>query len=203
MFHHLVVFLTLSPPLSPVCHSTVHIVFAVFACLGLPLHYEKCEGPAPCFVFLGIELNSVTQTARLPDDKFARIVALLRTWSTKRTCHRQDSQSSNGHLHRACNVVRPGRTFLRRMIDLLARFRTVPSDSPQPRVPSRPPLVALAHWSRREVQVLMRQQQRGRCPQHWFCPILLPHALASQPHHSACIISFSFSARHPPVVLTL
>ena len=30
--------------------------------------------------------------------------------------------------------------------------------------------------------VPVRQQQRRRCPQHWFCPILLPHALASQPH---------------------
>ena len=111
LFHYLVVFLTLGPPLSPVCHSNVHIAFAVFACLGLPLHHAQCEGPAPCFVFLGFELNSVTHTVRLSDAKFARIVALLRTWSTNRTRHRQDSDSLPGHLHHASNVVRPGRPF--------------------------------------------------------------------------------------------
>ena len=100
-------------------------------------------------------------------------------------------------------MVRPGRTFLRRMIDLLARFRTVPSDSPQPRVLSRPPLVALAHWSRRQVQflcdnssvvaVLNTGSARSSC---------LMHLLRSLTH-SAGIISFSFSTRHTPVVLTL
>ena len=123
LFHYLDDFLTLGPPSSPVCQSNVNTAFAVFARLGLPLHHKKCEGPATCLVFLGIELNSVTQTARLPADKFARIVALLRTWSTKRTCHRQELESLIGHLHHACKVVRPGRTFLRRMIDLLTRFR--------------------------------------------------------------------------------
>ena len=48
---------------------------------------------------------------------------LLQSWSNKRTCHRQELESLIGHLHHACKVVRPGRTFLRRMIDLLAHFR--------------------------------------------------------------------------------
>ena len=85
LFHYLDDFLTLDPPSSPVCQSNVNTAFAVFARLGLPLHHEKCKGPATCLVFLGMEFNSVTQTARLLDDKFARIVALLHTWSTKRT----------------------------------------------------------------------------------------------------------------------
>ena len=136
------------------CHSNMHIAFAVFAYLGLPPHHEKCDGPTPCFVFLGIELNSVTQTARLPDDKFARIVAPLRTWSTKRTCHRQDSESLTGQLHHACNVVRPGRTFLRRMIELLARFRNRSIRFASTLSSVATSIGGLAHWSRRQVQFL-------------------------------------------------
>ena len=41
----------------------------------------------------------------------------------RRTCHRQELKSLLGHLHHACKVVRPGRASLRRVIDLLARFR--------------------------------------------------------------------------------
>ena len=41
----------------------------------------------------------------------------------RRTCHRQELKSLLGHLHHACKVVRPGRAFLRRVIDLLTRFR--------------------------------------------------------------------------------
>ena len=74
-------------------------------------------------VFLGIELDSVTQTSRLPLVKVNRILQLLHRWSRKSTCTRRELESLIGHLHHACRVVRPGRTFLRRMINLLCCFR--------------------------------------------------------------------------------
>ena len=73
--------------------------------------------------FLGIELDSVQQLARLPPDKVDRILRLLQQWSRKKTCTRRDLESLIGSLHHACRVVVPGRTFLRRMIDLLCCFR--------------------------------------------------------------------------------
>ena len=39
-------------------------------------------------------------------------------------CFRWELESLIGHLHHAAKVVWPGRTFLRRMIDLLCCFRT-------------------------------------------------------------------------------
>ena len=66
LFHYLDDFLTMGPPNSPICQSYVDSAFAVFPRLGLPLHVEKCEGPASTLVFLGIELDSVQQMARLP-----------------------------------------------------------------------------------------------------------------------------------------
>ena len=90
------IFLTLGPPSSPVCQAHVDTSFTVFNHLGLPLNHEKCDGPATCLVFLGIELDSVTQIARLPAEKFNRSMSLLQSWSNKRTCHRQELESLIG-----------------------------------------------------------------------------------------------------------
>ena len=43
--------------------------------------------------------------------------------STSLWCNRRELESLIGHLHHAAKVVWPGRTFLRRMIDLLCCFR--------------------------------------------------------------------------------
>ena len=123
LFHYLDDFLTLGPACSPVCQAHVNTAFAVFDRLGLPLHLDKCEGPSTSLVFLGIQLDSVCQTARLPQEKVSRILQLLHRWARKSTCTRRELESLIGHLHHACRVVLPGRTFLRRMINLLCCFR--------------------------------------------------------------------------------
>ena len=123
LLHYLDDFLTIGPPASQLCQRHVDVAFATFQRLGLPLHPDKCEGPSTTLTFLGIELDSVSQVARLPAYKVDRIRALLLTWSRKRTCTRRELESLIGSLHHACRVVVPGRSFLRRMIDLLRCFR--------------------------------------------------------------------------------
>ena len=91
--------------------------------LGLPLHPEMLEGPATRLTILGIELDSETLQACLPAEKRDRIVTLLDEWSAKRFCRRRELESLIGHLHHACKVAPQGRTFLRRMINLLCEFR--------------------------------------------------------------------------------
>ena len=92
-------------------------------CRLLPLHPGKCEGPATVLVVLEIELDSVSQIARLPAEKLSALKCLISSWLPHKTCNRRDLESLIGHLHHAAKVVWPGRTFLRRMIDLLCCFR--------------------------------------------------------------------------------
>ena len=87
------------------------------------MHPGKLEGPSTRLAVLGIELDSESLQARLPQEKFDRIVSLLADWSGKRHCQRKELESLIGHLHHACKVVPQGRTFLRRMINLLSAFR--------------------------------------------------------------------------------
>ena len=116
--HYLDDFLTLGPPSLPVCHNNLQTCVHLCQQLGLPLHPDKLEGPTTRLTILGIELDSKTLQARLPAEKRDRIVAMLDEWSAKRFCKRL-----NGHLHHACKVAPQGRTFLRRMINLLCAFR--------------------------------------------------------------------------------
>ena len=49
LFHYLVVFLTLGPPLSPVCHSKVHIALAVFCLSWSSALPRAMRGACPVF----------------------------------------------------------------------------------------------------------------------------------------------------------
>ena len=120
--HYLDDFILAAPANSVVCASNRQVAVAVVARLGLPLHPQKCLGPASCMVVLGIKLDTAVQIARLPADKFSALQEALSHWSTRKCCTNRDLQALIGRLHHACMVVWPGRTFLRRMIDLLSCF---------------------------------------------------------------------------------
>lgn len=58
-------------------------------------------------------------TARLPNDKLNELTQLIREWVDKKSCKRKDLEYIVGKLNHACSVVLSGRTFLRRLINLL------------------------------------------------------------------------------------
>lgn len=86
--------------------------------LGIPLAPDKVEGPTTCLTFLGIELDTVAMTARLPEDKLRRLQAMLLAWQDRKVCTKRELLSIVGVLQHATMVVRFGRAFLRRMIEL-------------------------------------------------------------------------------------
>ena len=68
--------------------------------------------------YLGIEINSVASTIQLPEDKFNELQLLLKQWGSRKKCTKRELLSLIGSLSFACKVVKPGRMFLRRLIDL-------------------------------------------------------------------------------------
>ena len=108
-------FHTLGPPNSPVCQNNVNTCVQLFSEWGIPLHPNKLEVRSTCLAVPDIELDSLILQARLPQDKFDGIATLGESWSLKQHCI--------GHLQHACKVIPQGRTFLRRMINLLSAFR--------------------------------------------------------------------------------
>ena len=101
--------------------------------LGVPIAEHKRDGPTTCLAYLGIEVDTEAGQLRLHGDKPKRIRALLQQWRARRTCTRKELESLIGLLNHACKVVRSGRSFLRRKIDLLhAVITPPPPNSPLP-----------------------------------------------------------------------
>ena len=106
------------------CARNLRTALRMCESLGLSLHPGKCMGPSAVMTVLGIELDSMAQVARLPDDKLLALQDMVNSCLPRKWCTRRGLESFIGQLHHAAQVVWPGRTFLRWMIDLLCCFRT-------------------------------------------------------------------------------
>ena len=93
---------------------------AIFGKLGVPLEPSKLEGPATQLTFLGIEVDTTSHQLRLPQDKLRRLGTLLESTMGRKALRLRDLQSLVGLLQHAAQVVRPGRSFVRRLHALLA-----------------------------------------------------------------------------------
>ena len=86
--------------------------------LGVPIAPEKTVGPQTVLIFTGIELDTNTMEARLPNDKITKTKSFLSDFLRRKKVSLKETQSLIGLLNFACSVVVPGRAFLRRLIDL-------------------------------------------------------------------------------------
>ena len=100
------------------CEKALTIGIGVCDEVGAPVAQQKVEGPTTTIQFLGILLDTVAMELQLPADKLRRLKALIVKFKGKRSCTKRELLSLIGHLQHACQVVRPGRSFLRRMIEL-------------------------------------------------------------------------------------
>ena len=123
IMHYLDDFLVVGAPNSSECVATLTTLLRVFDRLGLPVALEKLEGPLSCLVFLGFELDSEARVIRLPQLKLRELQFLIRSWVGRQSCTKKDLESLVGKLAHASQVVRPGKTFMRRMFELLAGTR--------------------------------------------------------------------------------
>ena len=118
VIHYLDDFLLFGAPGSEECLRSRQAMEKLCEDLGVPIATHKTEGPSCRLTFLGIELDSNSLIARLPEDKLHRLQVEIRRWASKSSCTKRELLSLVGQLQHACCVVRPGRTFLRRMISL-------------------------------------------------------------------------------------
>ena len=112
-------FIIVGPAGSPQCAQALAVLDDSCAALGVPVAEHKREGPTTCLTFLGIEMDTQVSQLRLPAAKLHRLRLLLEDWGDRKVCSRQELESLLGLLNHACKVVRSGRSFLCRMIDLL------------------------------------------------------------------------------------
>ena len=121
--HYLDDYLFLGPPNSDECGAALQSALALCTELGVPISEEKLEGPATCIPFLSIVLDTELMQLRLPEEKLRRLLSTVQEWQSRKVCSKRELLSLIGQLQHACRVVRSGRSFLRRMINLASTTR--------------------------------------------------------------------------------
>ena len=91
--------------------------------LGFEINFKKVEYPSQKMVFLGIEIDSVQCSLSLPDNKLHEMKIELAKWQTKTKATKLELQQLIGRLNWGAKVIKGGRTFLRRLIDLMCSLK--------------------------------------------------------------------------------
>ena len=92
---------------------------AILGELGLDVSVKKLVAPCTKAICLGVEIDTVQKTIAIPEDKMRRIEDILQEWKSKTFASRQQLQSLLGNLLYIHKCVRPARTFVNRMLQLL------------------------------------------------------------------------------------
>ena len=122
ILHYLDDYLNVCADSLPLATQQLDIILSVFRYLGIPLAEEKTEGPSQVLAFLGILLDTIRCEARLPPDKLADLRGILRQCNSRNSITKNELASLLGKLSFAARVVVPGRTFMRRLWDLKAKY---------------------------------------------------------------------------------
>ena len=123
VIHYLDDFLMVTPANMDQGDHTLRILLETFEHLGLPVAWDKLEGPSTCLTFLGFELDTRKMETRLPSHKLEELHQEVQLWAGRKSATRKELESVVGKLVHASRVVRPGKTFLRHLFELLSGVR--------------------------------------------------------------------------------
>ena len=89
--------------------------------LGFVTNRDKTEGPSQVMTVLGIEVDAPLQQLRIDSQRLQNILTLLQQWSSKSKASKREIASLVGKLHFVATVCPSGRSFLRRLIELMKK----------------------------------------------------------------------------------
>ena len=87
--------------------------------LGLEISQSKLVAPTTNVICLGIEINTVNHTLKIPSDKLTEIQMLCKKFALKNKVTKNQLQSLLGSLLYITKCIKPAQFFLNRMLHLL------------------------------------------------------------------------------------
>ena len=103
--------------------DALNATIAVLHKLGFSINWKKEVDPTTTITFLGIEIDSVAISLRLPEDKIIQIREELSRFQGRKSALKRQLQSLAGKLNFCASVVYGGIVFLRRIIDTINRLK--------------------------------------------------------------------------------
>ncbi len=105
------------------CQQSIDTFNETARLAGFTLQPEKCTNACQEIEFLGIQINTLNSTLSISNERMADIVSELKTWKGRTSCTKRQLLSLVGKLSFSARVIRSGRTFLRRLIDLSKKVK--------------------------------------------------------------------------------
>ena len=90
---------------------------ALCAFIGVPLALDKTVLPCTLIEYLGLLIDTVLRQLVVPKDKVLDALQRIDNVATKKKCTLKELQSLIGSLNFLCRAIRPGRAYLRRLVD--------------------------------------------------------------------------------------
>lgn len=107
------------------CRNSQNFLVGLLRKLGFEVSTSKMVPPSQRVTYLGIEINTVSMEYSLPAQKLANLFPMIKSFQDRSSATRIELQSLAGYLNHCSYVVRGGRVFTRRIIDLI---RALPHD---------------------------------------------------------------------------
>ena len=101
-----------------VCFKDLQTLLKLCDELNVPVNHEKTVLPSTVVHVHGIEIDTGLMIARLPEEKLEKARFHIKRLSLRKKVCLKELQEALGFLNFACKVIKPGRTFLRRLINL-------------------------------------------------------------------------------------
>ena len=101
------------------CQEAFYVLCRLLEELGFTISPNKVVEPCQKLTFLGVEIDTESLTLSLPQDKLHSLKDTLLSFSHRARASKRQLQQLAGRLNWACKVVFGGRTFLRRILDLM------------------------------------------------------------------------------------
>ena len=105
-------------PSHTLCQSYLDTFLCLSNNLGIPINDNKTVLPGQVVQLHGLQVNTSDFSLTLPPDKLSDAMARIQQVVRRKSISLRDLQSIIGLLAFACKAIYPGRTFLRRLIDL-------------------------------------------------------------------------------------
>lgn len=118
VLHYLDDFWTCGSPGTMGCYNNLDKMLWVCSATGMPVNHGKTVIPVTCLEFLGVEIDSVEMELRISLERMSEVRAELDKWQARRSGTKRELLSLIGKLVFLARVIKPGRTFLRRLFDM-------------------------------------------------------------------------------------
>lgn len=101
------------------CNEALHRLIGLVRRLGFQISWNKVVGPTQRITFLGISIDTRNCTLLLGEEKLRKIEGKLREFSGRKRASKRQLQRLAGMLNWACQGVRGGKYFMRRILDAI------------------------------------------------------------------------------------